>query len=185
MADITLTATPLLDGADITIAENRIKERDDLAIVSIASPLGGDGALAAALKSGWSLELPGPISTTSSGDTRAVRTGQDQMLLVFPHATPDAEPYVQGKLNGAGYTTDQTDSWVTLDISGPQTLAALERICPLDLERFDTGDAGRTVMEHMGAMVIRLGDDRFLLLSASSSAQSFLHAVETSYKYVS
>ncbi|MYA88775.1 MAG: sarcosine oxidase subunit gamma, partial [Boseongicola sp. SB0662_bin_57] len=41
-----------------------------------------------------------------------------------------------------------------------------------------------TVMEHMGAMAIRTGDDAFLLLSAGSSAESFLHAVETSYRYV-
>ncbi len=183
MADITLTAAPIL-GADMQIGANHIKERDDLAVVSIATPLGGDDALAAALKSRWSLEMPSPTATTTNGEARAIRTGQDQIMLVFPHATPDAEPLVQSKLNGAGYTTDQTDSWVILDISGPQTLLALERICPIDLASFDIGDAGRTVMEHMGAVVIKLGDDRFSLMAASSSAQSFLHAVETSYIYV-
>ena len=44
--------------------------------------------------------------------------------------------------------------------------------------------SARTVMEHMGAMIVHLSGDRFLLLSASSSAQSFLHAVELSYRYV-
>ena len=184
MADITLTAAPLLGNADIQIGENRIIERDDLALVSVAAPLGGEDALAKALKSGWSLEMPAPTRTTSSGDTRAIRSGQDQMLLVFPHATPDAEPQVQAKLNGAGYTTDQTDSWVLLEISGPDTMAALERLCLLDLASFDVNDAGRTVMEHMGAFIVKTGDDRFLLMSASSSAESFLHAVETSYAYV-
>ncbi len=183
MADITLTAAPIL-GVDLEIGENRITERDDLALVSIATPMGGDDALTAALKSGWSLDMPTPTATTTSGDTRAIRTSPDQMLLAFPHATPDADPHVQSKLNGAGYTTDQTDSWVVLEISGPDTMAALERICPLDLAKFEVNDAGRTVMEHMGAFIVRLGTDRFLLMSASSSAASFLHAVETSYKYV-
>ena len=43
---------------------------------------------------------------------------------------------------------------------------------------------GLNRMEHMGAMIVHLSGDRFLLLSASSSAQSFLHAVELSYRYV-
>lgn len=184
MADITLTAAAILGGADIRIGANRITERDDLALVSIATPLGGDDALAAALRSGWSLDMPAPTATTTSGDTRAIRTSPDQMLLLFPHATPDAEPHVQGRLKGAGYTTDQTDAWVVLEISGPDTTAALERLCPLDLEVFDIGTSGRTVMEHMGAMIVKTDSDRFLLMSASSSAGSFLHAVETSYAYV-
>ena len=184
MADITLTATPLLGGAIIQIGTNRIRERDDLAIVSIATPLGGEDALAKALKKHWSLDVPEPTRSTNSGNTRAIRSGQDQMLLVFPHDTPDAEPHVQGKLGGTGYTTDQTDSWVVLEISGPDTMAAMERLCPLDLVSFEVDDAGRTVMEHMGAFIVKTGDDRFLLMSASSSAQSFLHAVETSYSYV-
>ena len=91
---------------------------------------------------------------------------------------------MQGKLDGKGYTTDQTDAWVVLEISGPDTMAAMERLCPLDLASFETGTSGRTVMEHMGAFVVKIEDNRFWLMSASSSAASFLHAVETSYHYV-
>jgi sarcosine oxidase subunit gamma len=40
-------------------------------------------------------------------------------------------------------------------------------------------------MEHMGAIVARTGDETYLLLSASSSAKSFAHAVEVSAKNVS
>ena len=141
-------------------------------------------ALADALKSGWSLDMPASTQTTMGGETRAIRSGQDQMLLAFPHPTPDANAVVQTKLNGASCTTDQTDSWVTLEISGPDTMAAMERLCPLDLASFETGTSGRTVMEHIGAFVVKTGDNRFLLMSASSSAQSFLDAVETSYRYV-
>ena len=88
------------------------------------------------------------------------------------------------KLQGTGYTTDQTDAWVCLEISGPETILALERLCPLDIARFTDGTAARTVMQHMGALIIRLSADRFLLLSARSSAASFLQAVETSYRNV-
>jgi sarcosine oxidase subunit gamma len=181
---ISLEAAPLLGGASLELSGNRIVERDDLAIVSIATPLGGEEALAEALRNGWSLDVPKPTRSSLSGKVRAVQTATDQMMLIFPHATPDAEAVVQERLGGTGYTTDQTDGWIVLEVAGPDTLSALERICPLDLPSFEIGGTGRTVMEHLGAMAVRTGDDAFLLMSASSSAASFLHAVETSYRYV-
>ena len=183
MAEFTLEAAPIL-GTDTEINGNRIVERSDLALVSIATPLGGDDALAAALTSGWSLDPPLPAKSTKSGETRAIQTGADQIMLVFSHPTPDAERVVQAKLNGAGYTTEQTDNWVVLEISGPDTLAALERLSMLDVRNFETDASARTVMEHMGALIVRLDADRFWLMSISSSAGSFLHAIETSYHYV-
>ena len=187
MDEIKLEATKSLGGADITIAGNRIIERDDLAMVSVATPLGGDAALKRALKAGHGLAMPSATgSTTSKNGMRAVNTAPDQMLLVFAHTTPDAEHHVQTGLKGTGYTTDQTDSLVAIEISGPDTMAAMERLCPLDLhpDNFGTDMAGRTVMEHMAATIICLADAHFLLLAASSSAQSFLHAIETSYRNV-
>ena len=181
----SLDAAPVLGAADLTLGENRIVERSDLALVSIATPLGGTDALATALKTGWGLSLPDATLSSVSADARALRTAPDQMLLIFPHGAPDADAMVKEKLGTAGYTTDQTDVWAVLELSGPATLAALERLCPLDAAAMPRNGAARTVMEHMGAMIIRLGPDRFQVLSASSSAQSFLNAVETSYGYVS
>ena len=185
MADFALVAAPILGGLDKTIGEGRIVERDDLALVSVAVPLGDDEALEQALKDGWNLDRPEPTQTTTSGETTAISIAADQLMLVFPHSTPDANKVVQEKLNGAGYTTDQTDNWVVLEVSGKATLAALERLCPLnlDLDAFPIGASGRTVMEHMGALIVRTGEDSFFLMSASSSAASFAHAVELSYEW--
>ena len=184
VAEITLEAAQVLGGTNLELSGNRIVERDDLAIVSIATPLGGEEALAEALRTGWSLDVPEPTRSSLDGTVRAIRTSPDQMMLIFPHATPEAEAIGQERLGGTGYTTDQTDSWIVLEVTGPDTLSAMERICPLDLPSFEIGGTGRTVMEHIGAMAIRTGDDAFLLLSASSSAGSFLHAVETSFRHV-
>ena len=105
---------------------------------------------------------------------------------MFTHATPDAERVVAARLNGAAYTTDQTDVWVALGLSGAARGAALERICPIDLhpDAFAVDDAARTVMEHLGVLILRTDADEYLLLSASSSARSFLHAVETSLRNI-
>lgn len=185
MADFALEAAPILGGLDKTIGEGRIVERDDLALVSVAVPLNGDAALEKALKDGWGLARPEPTQSVTSGDTSAISMAADQLMLVFPHATPDANAVVQSKLKGAGYTTDQTDSWVVLEVSGTATHAALERICPLnlDIDAFPIGASGRTTMEHMGALIVRTGEDSFMLMSASSSAASFAHAVELSFEW--
>lgn len=186
MAELTLMASPVLGGFDLKIGTNRLRERDDLAIVSVATPLGGDAALAAALQSAFLLDMPTPKMEARSDAMHAIRTAPDQLFLVFPHTASDAEPLVQSALAGAGYTTDQTDAWVVLEVSGPDTLTALERICPLDLhpDAFPDGASGRTLMEHLSVIILRLGPERFLLMSASSSAASFAHAVETSYRNV-
>ena len=170
MADITLSAAPVL-GADISLGDNRIRERDDLAMVSVATPLGGADGLAAALQSAWALDMPSPTRASIAGDMWALPSAADQLMLVFPHATPDANAVVQTALSGAGYTTDQTDVWVVLEISGPQTLAALERLCLLDIHSFDTGDFARTMMEHMGAMILCLEPAYQLQIHGSSQGR--------------
>lgn len=186
MAEFTLKAAPVLGGLEQTFGDNRVGERTDLALVSVATPVGGDGKLEKALRSAFSLALPQPVLSTTKGDMRAVWMAPEQIMLIFPHSTPDAESHVQMQLKGAGYTTDQTDGWAVLEVSGPQTLSALERICPVDLalEAFPENASARIVMEHLGAVIVRLEVDRFLLASASSSAGSFAHAVETSFRYV-
>lgn len=186
MAEIALQATPILGGIDRQIGANRIVGRDDLALVSVAIPLGGEEGLAATLQQGWSLALPGPRQSSNGAGTRAIRTAPDQILLICAHVAPDARAAIRDRLGTAGYITDQSDVWAVFELAGPDTRAALERLCPLDLhpDVFPQGASARTVMEHMGAIILRSGADRFVLLSARSSAGSFLHAVETSFRYV-
>ena len=113
--------------------------------------------------------------------------GPDLAFVLFERATPDAEEAVAERLGDAAYLTDQTDTWCALEIEGPVCRTALERICPLDLHPrgFAVDDVARTVMEHLGVIIARTREHGFLLLSASSSAGSFLHAVETSARNVS
>ncbi|WP_120500183.1 sarcosine oxidase subunit gamma [Roseovarius sp. EL26] len=184
MADYTLTATPPLAGYNKTFGNVSLTSPADLALVSIALPLGAEAKALKAIKTAYGADLPEPGKTALSkdGNARLVRLGADQALVVFTHATPDANPVVQAKLKGTAYTTDQTDVWTGLEVSGATSREALQRICPIDIHpaAFAEGDCARTAMEHLGVLIIRTGDDTYLLLSASSSAKSFLHAVETS-----
>ncbi len=105
----------------------------------------------------------------------------DQCMLLAPRQDSRLTRFI-GSLDGTGYATDQTDNWVALRLSGDLAVPGLERICPLDLHEsaMPIGTAARTVMEHLAVIILRESADGFLLLSPSSSARSFHHAVTTS-----
>lgn len=181
-----LTPTAVLAGYDQSFGTLRLTEMTALAMVSLALPLGGEEPAMKAIKSAFKLDLPDPGRSVASKTHRLIRISPDQALVVFDDDAPLAEPAVRAALNGACYTTNQTDAWVGLRLDGPDARRVLERLCPLDLHdaTFPVDAAARTVMEHMGAIVVRGGATGFMLFSASSSAHSFLHALETSIRYV-
>ena len=121
-----------------------------------------------------------------TGDRAALAMTADQVMLVLPEDGPRPDRAVAEALGEAAYVTLQTDAWVILDLEGALARAALERLCPLDIhpDAFSVGAQARTVMEHMGAVLWRTGPDSYRLMSASSSAASFAHAVETSLDHV-
>ena len=184
MANYTLTSEPPLSGVDHSFGQTHITSPADLAIVSIALPLGAEKAALTAVKTVYGVDLPevGKSAASKAHDAMLSRLAIDQAFVLFPHTEPTAAKVVGDLLNGMAYVTDQTDVWSALQISGPQARTALERICPLNLHpaSFAIHDVARTVMEHLGVVILRTGDDTYLLLSASSSAGSFLHAIETS-----
>ena len=187
MLDFKLVSAPPLAGTNRSFDGGMLTAPADFAVVSFALPLGGEKPAATAIKTAYGVALPdvGKSALSKDGAARVVRTGLDQGFIIFTHATPDAEPHVAARLKGKAYTTDQTDVWVGLELTGPRARDVLERICPIDLhpDAFAEGDAARTTVEHLGTLIIRTGPDAFLLMSASSSAESFLHAVELSIDY--
>ncbi|WP_246162237.1 sarcosine oxidase subunit gamma [Roseovarius faecimaris] len=188
MPEFRLTAEPPLAGVDHDYGDMRLSAPADVALVSIALPLGGEAAAGKAVKAAYGVALPEVgMSAKAKDGARLMRLSPDLAMVMFTHATPDAERVVAERLKGAAYTTDQTDVWCALELNGPGAVRALERICPLDLHdaAFAVDAAQRTVMEHLGVVIIRTGAEGWLLLSASSSAGTFLHAIETSIKNAS
>ncbi len=189
MSEYQLTAQPPLAGYERKFGDIALRASAELALVSIALPIGGEDAARTAIRAAYGCDLPevGKACVTPKGPAQLARMGPDQALVLFEHTEPDAESRVAKALNGAAYTTDQTDVWVALEIEGPRARAALERICPVDLhdEAFAVMDVARTMMEHLGVIILRSDAEKWLLLSASSSAGSFRHALEVSAENVS
>lgn len=188
MSDLVLTPLSALRGYDRDFNGTHLREISDLSIVSVAVPIDGIKDISKAVKSSYGCSLPQPNLSVHSkdGKTRLVSTQADQFMVLFDNIDPDGGTKVSAALGSAGYYTDQTDNWVALALSGPHARAALERLSQVDLaaSSFALNASARTQMEHLGVLVIRSGDDTFLLLSARSSAKSFLHAVEVSVKNV-
>ncbi len=186
MSDFTLHPEEALLGYSKRFATTTLTENSLLDIVSIAIPTSKHDELSQLLESKVGLSIPKTGERSLFKDSTLLGLQADQYFLVSEGRRDTPAATLKTLLGNAAYLSDQTDSWVVLDIQGPDSHAALERICPIDLSAdvFLENHVARTSMEHLNVIVHRL-DNGFRLYSARSSANSFLHAVTESIKNVS
>lgn len=181
MAKLTLEGTTPLKGYNQRFGDTALTEAVDLSIYSIGLALQPDAALASIQHNlGATWPVTGQSTTSTDNSYHLLGLQSDQVFALSARDTTLPE------LDESVYITDQSDSWVGLRIQGENSLASLERICPIDLhpQVFTVGCVTRTTMEHLAVIIICETQDSYLLLSPTSSAQSFLHAVETSIRNV-
>ena len=188
MADQLLNASLPLGGYDELIGSTRLCEITTLDIVSIATPRDGHDTLTALTTEKLGLALPDAGKISRQDESSSLLGLQlDQCFMITQQHALDPAAALKTLLGNSAYISDQSDSWVVVDISGPDVIAALERICPLDLapDVFDDTVVARTVMEHLSVIMERPEQYRFRLYSPRSSAASFLHALSVSIRNVS
>ena len=198
----SLTAQSPLGGYEMITDGASLIEVIGLSMVSVAPLAGSQAAFQTAMaklfktgrtsKSGKNGSLkPSATMVLDRSDNQnciLMPSAQNQWFLCFDDdgTNPiDAAKALLGKsLSKQMAMTDQSDSWVILALSGPQSRQTLARICPIDCSTsaMPIGSTARTSMEHLGAIITRRPDEgdqqpRFWLLSARSSAASFLHAI--------
>lgn len=108
---------------------------------------------AAALEGLLDRKLPAKIGTT---DGEIACLGPDEWLLRGAPGT--AIPPGEGLPLAV---TDISERAVCLIVEGPRAAELLMAGCPLDLERFATGRATRTIFESVEIILIRSGEHRF------------------------
>lgn len=79
------------------------------------------------------LDLPGPNASAPLGDGVALNIGPARWLLVDAEASPENAAIV-----------DQSNGRVVLRLTGRAVRDVLSKGCPIDLERFATGDVAAT-----------------------------------------
>ncbi|MCY4185661.1 MAG: sarcosine oxidase subunit gamma [Rhodobacteraceae bacterium] len=183
MADYQLEPFPFLWGKERYFGDNYLDIVSTQAIVSIAIPRDNEDVFASDFTNAFGSCPPEPGHSVFSQnrDFLFLWMSPDQVFTLFERDGLYPELTVREKLGNTGYITDQTDNWCQIRLSGPDIFQAMERICPLDLNNFQVGKCARTVMEHLSSVLVRESEEGFLLLSPSSSAQSFLEAIEQSF----
>jgi len=176
-----LDAKPLLGGLKKKIGEAILAEVTNTTLLAMALPNGKEGPAKTAIKTHFGATVPTALKSSHSKDkkTRLVETQPDQIFAIVEGRMKSTK-----SLEAKAYITDITDGWVQLRLSGANAMAALERLSKVDL-RMPVGGSARTDLEHMGALIVREDTDQYLLLSMSSSAKSFAHAIEVSMANVS
>lgn len=89
-------------------------------------------------------------------------------------------------LGAEAAVTDQSDGWVWVMLSGPDAVAVLARLCPLDLRlaAFPPGTSARTMLQHLGALIIRDAPDSFRIAAFRSMARTLKHEIEAAMSAV-
>lgn len=165
-----LIAKSALNGKRLTLGSVTLTEASVGPITSIAVVPNGTEALAKGLKP-LGLAMPGPNAVVESDGVRLVWTGKDQAFLIG--LLPPA-------LEGAA-VTDQSDGWAVLSIRGAGAIDVLARLVPVDLRpaAFQVGQVLRTQVNHMNAVILRLGEAEFQIMVFRSMARTAWHELET------
>ncbi len=176
-----------LNGYSATINEVTISEITRFSMVSLAVPGGDLTPFTKAVKQLLKTDIPAPgkLTRTTTG-SMLVWMSADQYFYLFETEEPDPAQSLKAKFKDAAYLTNQSDGWVMLRVGGSRKNEAMERISQIDLSdrQFPVYSACRTMMEHLGVLVLRDEEGSFLLLTARSYAKSLLHAIEMSAKNI-
>jgi sarcosine oxidase subunit gamma len=184
VSDYELLPESPLGGVEIELDGFNITEVTDKSLVMVALPRDNFSDIESSIDKSCGLKLPEMEHSTESKDSSITlwRLQKNQVLAYFTYEGHDAESRLSSQLNAPAYYTDQSDTWAMIRISGNRSRDVLERICPINLspEVFSVGSVSRTIMEHIGTIIFRDGDDSYVLLTMRSFGRSMLHAIEVS-----
>jgi sarcosine oxidase subunit gamma len=184
VSDYELLPESPLGGVEIELDGFNITEVTDKSLVMVALPRDKYSDIESSIEKSCGLKLPEMENSTESKDSSITlwRLQKNQVLAYFSYEGSDAESQLSNRLSAPAYYTDQSDTWAMIRVSGNRSRDVLERICPIDLspEVFSVGSVSRTIMEHIGTIIFRDGDDSYVLLTMRSFGRSMLHAIEVS-----
>jgi len=188
VSDYELIKESPLGGAEHEFDGVTVAEVTDQSLVMVALPKDRAEDIESAIAESCGLSIPAMGQSTRSADASVIlwRLQKNQVLAYFAYDGDDAEANLAERFNAPAYYTDQSDTWGMIRVSGERSRDVLERICPIDLDPnvFTLGSVSRTVMEHIGTIIFRDGDESYVLLTMRSFSRSMLHAIEVSVKNV-
>ena len=188
MHDYILRAVNILEDYESEINGIKISEIKNKEIYALAIKEKNEKKATMSLLKHFDAQMPlvGKGSVSEKYNLKILRLSADQLFLFFDNKNLTDVQNTFKNLYDSFFITEQTDAWCGLKVSGKNIEECLIRVSPIDisLENFPVNAFAKTMMEHLGTIMIRSHKQEFELFSASSSARSFLHAVETSARYI-
>lgn len=165
---------------EVRVAGITITEITDTALASVTCRLGHQKTFETAARKFFGVALPSPGHWAAGADYSLIWTGPDQWFAEAPFVSyEDIARIVKAGLGDIASVTEQTDGWARFDIAGAHAVGMFERLCAVNTRQMKTGQATRTVIEHLGCfLVCRETGRRFSVIAPRSSAASMLHALE-------
>ncbi len=182
-ANMNLESTTAFAGLERSIGQLTLRDAGHRAMISLAFATAMRDSVDTLCLSRLGVSLPtvGGVSRAADGLT-LLGLQYDQIWCCQEESDGADQQDLSTRLGSQDglYLTDHGDGWATLSLEGDSILAVLERLCPLDLDTrcFPVHSLRRTVLEHIGAVVVRTGDFAFDIMIPRSYASSLLHAVE-------
>ena len=180
-----LTATTALGGTKPRIDQHgpiTISEEPGYALASVAARKGGERATVLAIRRMIGPAAPKP--NHMAGDTvTAFWTGPDQWMLEAPYDSHETLfATARAEVKGKASITEQTGGWCRFDLRGVGLATVLERLCPINMTKFQPGNATRTSIDHLGCFVVCRALDHISIIGPRSSATSLHHGLLTAIR---
>ncbi len=151
-----------------------IVERTDIAFATVIARRDQRGTLATACNTAFGLVPPDGPRRVTVGALTFAGTGPGQWM-----ASSQSEPNMAARLRAVigpfAAVTDQSDSRLVLDLSGPNVRDVLAKGVPIDLHRevFKVGGVAVTLVAYIGVQIDRLDETTYQLTTPRSTAGSF------------
>ena len=180
-----LTATTALGGTKPRIDQHgpiTLSEEPGYALASVAARKGGERATVLAIRRMIGPAAPKPNHV--AGDTvTAFWTGPDQWMLEAPYDSHETLfATARAEVKGKASITEQTGGWCRFDLRGVGLATVLERLCPINMTKFQPGNATRTSIDHLGCFVVCRALDHISIIGPRSSATSLHHGLLTAIR---
>ena len=181
-----LIARPVLAITTQEIGGVSLQERDQAHCFSLAIPHKGEQEFEKSILNHYGLDaLPdiGMSALSKDKTGRLLRLGFDHFFLL------QSAPALDQTITKTAYCTEQTDNWVMIGMTTPppeevNIRNGLSHICMIDLHEneFPPNKVVRTVMEHIGCVLLREQAGEWLTMAPRSSAKDFIHALTLSFR---
>jgi sarcosine oxidase subunit gamma len=154
-----------------------IVERTGLGIATVMARAGATGRVAARLSEIYGVDLVDRPMLSRTGPTSFAGTGPGAWLALCEQADPFWASILADDLAGVASVFDQSSGYAVLRLSGAQARPILQAGAFLDLhaDTFPVGSVAVTAIAHIGAILMRAGDETFDVAVFRSFASSFWH----------